>query len=691
MRELKLRYMIDLVSNLGKKAKDDAQHLSASQAAIRKELEKTQTRLGTYERTMLRLGRMSNSSLAQQAEYFSKIAMSAGRAEKAVAKYLSTTGKVLGGAATATAGVAAAGFVVDRALQKPMDYDRTLGRMANTAYDDRDEKGRLAGKAELDASIMAAVNKFGGTRDEGAAALNEVIASGRVDVTTAKGMLPTLMKGATATGATPAQLAAIILKSKTMGIGLEDGGALIDEANAAGKAGSFELAEMAKELPAAMAAGQGIGLRGREGYRRILAMMQTSMSTAGSKPEAATNVVNLLGKIGSKDTANDFKKEAGIDLPAMLVERRAQGMNGVDAFIGAVDEIARKDKDYAAIQKKLAGTTDKGERTEMLQSMGDILQGKAIGKVIQDRQALMALVAEMNNRDYTQVVLDKTRNAQGSVDKDHAVISKDGKFAREKAINQGEASVSRMYNKSGVVGAYNAAGELMQANPTATDVGLGTAGVLGVGGALGYLGLKTGMAAKMGGLLVGGAGRLAQLGTAARLGGVVGMGQTLAGGLATKVAAGGAAAMGASAAAVAATGAGAYYGTSWLRNKLWAGSGFDNAVGRAGANVASFFGNNTARAALQAEADDDQRSRAAKMMAAPRLAQLPDSLLMLNSPGTPGSTPMKLGQATEIKVGEGVLRIDLRLADGLQATPSVMRQPSIIKINAGATNPAGVN
>lgn len=63
--------------------------------------------------------------------------------------------------------------------------------------------------------------------------------------------------------------------------------------------------------------------------------------------------------------------------------------------------------------------------------------------------------------------------------------------------------------------------------------------------------------------------------------------------------------------------------------------------------------------------------------------------LTLTTPGS-GLQPLTPGSQTDIKVGEGRLDVLVRVADDrVTATTSVMQQPSIVKINAGNTNPAG--
>ena len=107
MRELRLRYFIDLVSNIQGKAKSDADAIKQSQADIQAELGKTNIKLGAFERALLRAGGMQNTGLQRQGEYFATIARHAMRAQEAVARYTETAEKVKKG----LQGVAAGGGV----------------------------------------------------------------------------------------------------------------------------------------------------------------------------------------------------------------------------------------------------------------------------------------------------------------------------------------------------------------------------------------------------------------------------------------------------------------------------------------------------------------------------------------------------------------------------------------------------
>ena len=119
-------------------------------------------------------------------------------------------------------------------------------------------------------------------------------------------------------------------------------------------------------------------------------------------------MVNLLAKINGQDTAQDAKK-LGIDLPKYLQEQRAKGLDSVDAFGALVDKTVAGRSDYQALQKQLKTAQNDDDKKAALESMATIAQGAGIGKLIQDRQAMMALLGLMNNREYLQEVLGKVK------------------------------------------------------------------------------------------------------------------------------------------------------------------------------------------------------------------------------------------------------------------------------------------
>lgn len=503
MRDLRLRYIINMVSDIAAKAKTDERALTLAQKAVQEALKGTNEQIGLMERLLLRVGGVAGRSADQQAQYLARLAMryqDVRKAAEGAAKAMQTVAAVGTGA---TAGA----YAVDRMTRAPMDYSLRLAHMANTAYADRDAAGRIQGKRTLNAAITAAVRTGGGTRDDAAGALDTLIASGAVDVGQAVKLLPMLMRGSTASGATPDQLGNIALRGmQSFGIQLDQVPELLNMAMAAGQAGGFELRDMAKWLPQAMAGGRLSGLNGMEGMRRILASMQAGVIVAGSKDEAGNNLVNLLGKINSQDTATDLKK-LGIDLPGLLAKQRSKGVNSLDAFVGMVDGIAQQDAEYMALRKQLAKAGTTGDRAQTLQAMTDILQGKAIGKVIQDRQALMGLVAEMNNREYVAKVMGATRTNTGALGTSFDVVAQEVAFDRQRALNEAAIGAQAAFDKAGpALGAVaSTAADAAEKFPTLTAVVVGATGAVvaftAALGASGLIGILTGRAGNAGGVV----------------------------------------------------------------------------------------------------------------------------------------------------------------------------------------------
>lgn len=315
----------------------------------------------------------------------------------------------LRGGASAVAGVTAAGYALRGPTGRAISFDDRLADMANTAYSERDTAGRRMGMKELEAAINRAVTQGGGTRDAAAGALDKLIASGVVSVQDSVKMLPQLMRYSTASGADAAELAQIALRTmQTFKIGAEDLPRVMNMAISAGQAGGFEMRDMARWLPEQMALAGNSGMSGRADFAGLLALNQAAAITAGNTEQAGNNVSNLLSKIFSQDAARNAQ-QLGYNLPKYLQQRRSQGVDSITAFGELVEKTVGDRADYKALQKQLANSKNDGERRATLESMSTIATGFGIGTMIQDRQAMMALLAMINNKEYMQKVLGTVR------------------------------------------------------------------------------------------------------------------------------------------------------------------------------------------------------------------------------------------------------------------------------------------
>jgi hypothetical protein len=103
-------------------------------------------------------------------------------------------------------------------------------------------------------------------------------------------------------------------------------------------------------------------------------------------------------------------------------------MNALDGFVALVDKVVSADPKFAKLKAETNAATGDGKKS-LMESQADLMQGSAIGKVIQDRQALMALVALMNNRDYLKKVNGAIDGSKGSVNDAASLITEGAGFA----------------------------------------------------------------------------------------------------------------------------------------------------------------------------------------------------------------------------------------------------------------------
>lgn len=408
-----------------------------SEQTIRREIDQT---IAAYNR----LARAGFASTNEQARAFAALSGRVADLRRELSgvqqqeSALARTGRGIGmawKAGAAVAGGAAGAMVVAPAVNETMAYDRRLTMMANTAFSDRDIPGRRRGAKEMDTAIRTAVRQGGGSPDQAADTLDNVLASGAVSDKTAMNILPTLQRYATGTGANPNDLGNIAVRAlQNFGIKEAEIPLALDMALKGGKAGNFELPDMAKWLPQQMAMAKNIGMSGLKDFGNLVVANQAAVITAGTKDEAGNNLVNLLEKINSQDTQLKAKK-LGINLTESLISSRAKGTNALDAFVGIVEHQMAKDRRYQKLQSQLVNAPE-GERKAVLESQANLLEGTSIGQLLHDRQALGALVAYMGQRDYRKQVAAQVFDTKSAITDDFGNVSGTNSFKVEQAQNE---------------------------------------------------------------------------------------------------------------------------------------------------------------------------------------------------------------------------------------------------------------
>nr|DAM95350.1 MAG TPA: minor tail protein [Caudoviricetes sp.] len=410
-----------------------------SERSIQNEINRTRAAYDQLKRSGIASGRELDRAAVATKRRIAELNAEMGKVS--MGQRLGNVGRGIAGLA---AGATAAGMVLAQPMKKQMDYDRSLAMTANTAFAERDVAGRIAGKAELNNAVKSAVEVGGGTKEDALGALDTMLASGAVKADTAMKLLPTLQKGATATGASTDDLAKIAISAmQQFDISEDQIGEVLDKAVAAGQAGNFELADMARWLPQQMAAGKSAGLKGMSGFEALLVANQQARVTAGTSDEAGNNLVNLLAKLTSKETSDRFRKldikgkdgkDHGVDFIASMEAQKKKGKNSIEAFMSIMDQVIGQDGKYQALQKKLK-SAKKEDQAQVLNEMTNLVEGTAIGQIISDRQALMALLGIRNNVNLGKEVKESLDKSEGAVETSHAVIKDTNSYKVEDAKN----------------------------------------------------------------------------------------------------------------------------------------------------------------------------------------------------------------------------------------------------------------
>jgi len=158
-----------------------------------------------------------------------------------------------------------------------------------------------------------------------------------LDVDRATKAMPSIAQAATATGASLEDLSkAGFAAMSNLGLGAEDLAKSFDVMAAAGKAGGFELRDMAQYLPSITALASSKGMTGAEGLAQIASALQIVRRGAGDASEAATNFNNILQKINSNDAIKNFE-ELGIDIQKVLKDAVANGTDPLEASLRAIN------------------------------------------------------------------------------------------------------------------------------------------------------------------------------------------------------------------------------------------------------------------------------------------------------------------------------------------------------------------
>lgn len=235
--------------------------------------------------------------------------------------------------------------------------------------------------------------------------LDALVASGR-SLPEAMAFLPSVAQTAQASGAEVSDIAKTADSvGESFKIAGKDMQVAFDIMAAGGKAGKFELKDMARYLPSLGPAASAIGFEGKKGLADLVAMLQVMRKGAGTSEEAVASMNNILAKMESDKTIKGFK-EMGVDAEAAFKKARAEGRNLIEVFEELVNKALKGDR------SKLGDLIDdmefkRGVQALMMyrgewQKLSQTMQASSAGTVAQDLARVTA---------NSQATFDRFKNA----------------------------------------------------------------------------------------------------------------------------------------------------------------------------------------------------------------------------------------------------------------------------------------
>ncbi len=163
-------------------------------------------------------------------------------------------------------------------------------------------------------------------------AIDTLVASGK-SLDEALGFLPSVLATAQATGAATQDIANTGLKAAdALKIETKNMQRAFDTMVTGGKAGQFELKDMAQYIPGLANSFASLGYEGEGGLKKLVAILQTIREDTGDASSAATQAQNIFGKMYSEETAKNFK-DLGVDLGREMDAAKKNGEDAVSAFV----------------------------------------------------------------------------------------------------------------------------------------------------------------------------------------------------------------------------------------------------------------------------------------------------------------------------------------------------------------------
>ena len=475
----------DAVEGMGRAARDAGEATDALARSNGPRSVKQQADGATRSlENMARSGQRAGQSLSQadaQAGRLRRTLDGVSSRMQAVTRQAARLGQGLGrgvqAAGDAGAGLVAAGAVGRAALTAPVNREQQYLYDATVAFDDRSAEGIRAGVAELRALDQQIVARGGGTLDS-ARAMRGAFMAGGVDFADVARLAPLTQRAATAAGTEGADFANTLMAGAKSGqFAYGDAEKVFGMMLTAGASGSFETRDMAQYLPGIFnATGD---MRGMTGTAYHLAGLETIHDATGDSAEAANRYQNLLSFRNSKEAYSNLSKK-GINLAHVYRDAAKRGEDMNLAFVGAIQGLVERNKEYKRLKKELPGAT--GARADEIRNQMGAIQNRIFSEIIGDMQARQGAIALQNGRGrYGEIYGDLTKDPEAMIDKLFSVMTSATQENLNRLANEWEKGMDRVLDvvKGPLQDAIQWASGLMADNPELTAA---AAGAVTVGG-----------------------------------------------------------------------------------------------------------------------------------------------------------------------------------------------------------------
>lgn len=438
----------DAVEGMGRAARDAGEATAALARSNGPRSVKQQADGATRSlENMARSGQRAGQSLSQadaQAGRLRRTLDGVSSRMQAVTQQAARLGQGLGtginGAMEAGAGLTAAGAVGRAALAAPINREQQYLYDATVAFNDRSVEGIRAGVAELRALDQQIVARGGGTLDS-ARAMRGAFMAGGVDFADVARLAPLTQRAATAAGAEGADFANTLMAGAKSGqFAYGDAEKIFGMMLTAGASGSFETRDMAQYLPGIFnATGD---MRGMTGTAYHLAGLETIRDATGDSSEAANRYQNLLSYRNSKEAYSNLSKK-GINLAHVYRDAAKRGEDMTLAFVGAIQGLVERNKEYKRLKKELPGAT--GARADEIRNQMGAIQNRIFSSIIGDMQARQGAIALQNGRGrYGEIYGDLTKDPEAMIDKLFSVMTSATQENLNRLANEWEKGMDRV-------------------------------------------------------------------------------------------------------------------------------------------------------------------------------------------------------------------------------------------------------